>query len=298
MGANGASYIAKSGNSNVNPVSDVVDVSGTEWVRLSGANVVKQWSGSVQYGVGDMVQAVQPNGQSATFQCVVPNSNSQPSLANANWLGVADEIGSSMSFVGGWSNATTYDRQDVVSYLGYGWVSQSNANSNNTPAFGSSNFWVPLGGSESITEVHHKAVAPGSNVFYLQSNVGSNTWTPLLSFPNTAVNGEQGTFVFNSVFSIGGSNATTATIQVSDLSGAVPSSNAVYSIASTATAGAGANFHPSGTMTYAFSNAPNTLWLNLLSPDQDMTAYTPGAYSGQYYEYTNTIVPVQFVNDP
>ena len=298
-GANGATYVATAPSAGVNPVIDVSGalpaVSGSKWARLSGANVVVPWNGSTQYGVGDMVQATQPNGQIGLFQAVAPNSNSTPTTANSNWVGLADEIGSSMSYIGDWSGSVSYDKQDVVSYSGYGWVSQSNANSNNTPSFTASNYWVPMAGVGSVVQVHHKEVAPASNAFFLTSNYTPGTWETIFTIPNTAGATESGAFTLNGVFGLTASNADTARFTVSDLSNNAPSSNAVFSYPLASPIVNGSLQSISGTANYQFSNAPATLYINF-SADQAHNAYALS--SNTYYSYTNTITPVQFIADP
>jgi hypothetical protein len=302
LGANGATYIALSNNSNVNPVVDVSGampgVSGSKWSRLSGANVITSWSGSSQYGVGDMVQATLPNAQVALFQSLVPNSNSQPAVGNSNWLPVSDEPGSAMSYIGTWSNSVAYDKQDVVDLSGFAFVSRVNNNSNVAPSLSGTNAnWVALSGSNSIPEIHFKTSQPNNN-YCAPNGIASNTWSNILTFPNTAQSGETGTFVLNSHFGIGGSNQGTWTLQVSDVSGAVPSGNAFFSTPASGSNAYGGLTPLSGTMNYSFSSAPATLFVNVsFGNDNGGATYTPGA-TATGYSYTNTITPTLFIADP
>lgn len=307
-GTNGAIYIATQTNSNVNPIGDVnggaVGV-GANWTRLSGANQPVLWNNTDYYGVGDLVYANLPNGQTAVWTCGVPNSNTPPATGGLAWLPLADAPGTSMSYLGGWGLSNVYDTQDVVSFGGFCYVSTQNTNQGNSPA-SSPSYWTPFAGSNSITQTRYKSASPSSNAFCLQgltpSGVAPFGYVNILTLPVGTGAGVNGSFSIAGSFGTGGSNTNTDNgFQVSDVPAGAPSSNCRFSEIGRFQNQVSGTTPVSVDLNYSFSNVPaSNLYLNYINGSTN-TLYNYALPFPSYqtsYDYANVITPSTFVADP
>jgi len=312
LGSNGSQYIALVGSTGVDPVTDIASgQSSTNWARLAADSVVSTWSGTVQYGVGDLVINPSTDGVPTLWQCVAPTLGTVPVPGNANYRLIADAAGASMNYLGAWSGTDaathTYALNDVVSYLDVAWVSLENNNFNNQPSFTTNVHWQPLGGPGSNNVVHTKTTPPAAGGFALTANAGTGAASTVLTLPASAQNGEFGTFSINFSglgYTIGATGLTTGiNFFISDTLNGVNSGAAVLSttaflplVAAAGTTGLyNATF--SFTLQYAYNTSPANLYLNFQIPGVGTMAAYGGAAS-TYYSYANFSTAAQIITDP
>jgi len=312
LGSNGSQYLALVASTGVDPVTSIASgQSSVSWVRLAADSLVApNYSATTQYGVGDLLISNSIDSVPTLWQCIAPTINTVPVPGNPAFRRIADAVGASMNYLGPWSGAdaavSTYDLNDVVSYLGVAWVSLTNTNFNNAPAFPQTTHWAPLAGPGSVPQVRYRNQSQVVGGFSLPA-IAVGGFGTVLTLPNTAQAGEFGTFTLNFT----GITATAGAVGIpgmrffiSDVLNGAASAALVFDtkqfIAWGLAAGVSSLFNAGPftiILSYAFTNAPATLYLNCdITGGGDTVAYAAAQSTG--YSYINESYPAQLIADP
>jgi len=301
IGSNNACYVGVTTNTNQNPLLSVTSGAvGTYWSRMSGANVVTTYSGAVQYGVGDQVFANSLSGVSTIWQCIAPALGLAPNTNPSSWTQVTDNATTALNWLGVYDSAKTYGLNEVVTYLGYAWVSQNSTNLNNTPSFTSFTYWTPFSGTPSITQIRTKT-ANGGGSFQIPSVYTAGSYVTVLTLPTAGASSA----VLNGVLTLNGllgasssAGGNTGTLYVSDTNNAVPSVASLINEPYVGFAISASGTSPVSpidlTIPYRFSSTPANIYLVFVSAG----ATSGGSSVTQTYTYVNTITPAQLITDP
>jgi len=312
LGSNGSQYLALIASTGVDPVTSIASgQSSANWVRLAADSLINPtFSAATQYGVGDLFIANNTDSVPTLWQCIAPTINTQPVPGNPAFRIIADAVGASMNYLGAWSGAdaavSTYNINDVVSYLGVAWVSLTNTNFNNAPAFPSTVHWQPLAGPGSTPQVRYRSQPQVVGGFSLPA-IAVGGFGTVLTLPNTAQAGEFGTFTLNftgitataGAVGIPGMNFFISDVQNAAASAALVIDTKQYFSWGLA-AGVSSLFNAGPftiNLSYAFTNAPATLYLNCgITGGGDSVVYAAGQTTG--YSYINESYPAQLIADP
>ena len=301
IGSNNACYIGVTNSTNQNPVTNVTSGAvGSYWARMSAANVVTTYSGSVQYGVGDQVFANSLSGVSTIWQCISPALGLAPNTNPSSWTQVTDNATTALNWLGVWDSAKTYGLNEVVTSLGVAWVSQNATNLNNAPSYTSFTYWTPFAGSPSIVQLHTKT-ANGAGSFQIPTVYTVSSYVTVLTLPTAGASSAvlNGTLTLNGLLGASStSSGNTVTFYVSDTTNAVPSGASLLNepyVGFPISIAATSPVTPIDlTIPYRFSSTPANIYLVFVSAG----VTTGGNSAQQTYTYTNAITPAQLITDP
>jgi hypothetical protein len=195
----GSVWIAVQGNTGVDPYTD----NGTNWtVFAEGFNYTGTWLVGTSYNYFDVVTL-----NNSFYLSVVlgsqTNTGNNPQTDNGTHWALLDQ---GFNFRGAWSNLTTYQPYDVVTYLSSTYVGLTLNNTGNTPTTSPSNWALMAAAGQVAPRVTFTFNMPSASITSVQ--ITSNVLTLTAANTFSAQNFGTGQGQLNTFYLTGLTNAT------------------------------------------------------------------------------------------